>query len=168
MDLEKRHTEYFLGAFLVVYGFYLSYVGYFVLPAVGPRFTLHDFHALNTELPGIWLTNGIREFVNSGESIPSGVLRAIDYAQRDAFPSGHTQLTLVILYIAFINRLRSRWVLLVVGSLLIVSTIYLRYHYVVDVLAGVAFFFFTIWTGLKIDAWWRRVKGGLKSAGTSS
>ena len=167
LDLEKRHTEYFLGAFLVVYGFYLSYVGYFLLPAVGPRFTLHDFHALNNELPGLWLTRGIREFVNLGESIPPGVLNAVDYAQRDVFPSGHTQLTLVILYIAFTNRLRSRWVLLVVGSLLIVSTVYLRYHYVVDVLAGVAFFFFTVWTGLKIDAWWRRMKRGWKETGTS-
>ena len=168
LDLEKRHTEYFLGAFLVVYGFYLSYVGYFLLPAVGPRFTLHDFHSLNTDLPGLWLTNGIREFVNSGESIPSGVSQAIDYAQRDAFPSGHTQLTLVILFIAFTNRLRSRWGLLVVGILLIISTVYLRYHYVVDVLAGVVFFFFTIWTGLRIDAWWRKVKRGWKEAETST
>ncbi|HTR82061.1 MAG TPA: phosphatase PAP2 family protein [Bacteroidota bacterium] len=158
LDLEKRHTEYFLGAFLVVYGFFLSYIGYILLPAVGPRFTLYDFNSLNRDLPGLWLTNPLREFVNAGESIPAGVTNAIDFAQRDAFPSGHTQLTLTILYIAFTNRLKSRWVLLVVGSLLIVSTVYLRYHYVIDVIAGVAFFFFTIWSGKKIDAWWRGVK----------
>jgi membrane-associated phospholipid phosphatase len=158
LDLEKRHTEYFRGAFLVVYGFYLSYVGYIVLPAVGPRFMLHDFHLLNNELPGLFFTNALRDFVNAGESIPRGVSNVIEFAQRDAFPSGHSQLTLVILYIAFTNRLRSRWVLLVVGSLLIISTVYLRYHYVIDVIAGVAFFFFTIWSGKKIDSWWRKVK----------
>lgn len=158
LDMEKRHTEYFLGAFLVVYGFYLSYAGYFLLPAVGPRFALHDFGSLNSELPGLWLTNGLRDFVNAGESIPKGVARAVDYAQRDAFPSGHTQLTLVILYIAFTSRLKSRWVLLVVGSLLIISTVYLRYHYVIDVFVGVLFFLFTIWSGKKIDAWWRERK----------
>jgi membrane-associated phospholipid phosphatase len=165
LDLEKRHTEYFLGAFLVVYGFYLSYVGYIVLPAVGPRFTLHDFHSLNSELPGIFLTNVLRDFVNAGESIPKGVSNVIEFAQRDAFPSGHSQLTLVIIYIAFTNRLRSRWVLLVVGSLLIISTVYLRYHYVIDVIAGVGFFFFTIWSGKKIDLWWRNYKRGLRVAG---
>ena len=158
LDLEKRHTEYFLGAFLVVYGFYLSYVGYIILPAVGPRFTLHDFHLLNNELPGVFITDALRDFVNAGESIPKGVPNAIELAQRDAFPSGHTQLTLIILYIALTNRLRSRWVLLVVGSLLIISTVYLRYHYVIDVIAGVAFFMFTIWSGKKIDSWWREMK----------
>lgn len=162
LDLEKRHTEYFLGAFLVVYGFYLSYIGYFLLPAVGPRFTLHDFNSMNSDLPGLWVSITLRDIVNAGESIPKGVSQAVDFAQRDAFPSGHTQLTLVILYIAFTNRLRSRWVLLIVGSLLIVSTVYLRYHYVVDVIVGAVFFAFTIWSGRKIDSWWRKVKRKLR------
>ena len=162
LDLEKRHTEYFLGAFLVVYGFYLSYVGYFFVPAVGPRFILHDFNSMNVDLPGIWLTSTLRDFVNAGESIPKGVSPVVEYAQRDAFPSGHTQLTLVILYIAFTNRMKSRWVLLVIGSLLIVSTVYLQYHYVVDVIAGVVFFVFTIWSGKKMDSWWRKMKRKLR------
>jgi membrane-associated phospholipid phosphatase len=162
LDLEKRHTEYFLGAFLVVYGFYLSYIGYFLLPAVGPRFTLHDFYSMNSDLPGLWVSTTLRDIVNAGESIPKGASQAVEFAQRDAFPSGHTQLTLVILYIAFTNRLKSRWVLLVVGSLLIFSTVYLRYHYVVDVLAGAVFFVFTIWSGKKIDSWWRKVKRKLR------
>jgi membrane-associated phospholipid phosphatase len=162
LGLEKRHTEYFFGAFLVVYGFYLSYIGYLLFPAVGPRFTLHDFNSLNDVLPGLWLTNSLRDFVNAGESIPKNALHAIDFAQRDAFPSGHTQLTLVIIYIAFTNRLKSRWVLLVIGSLLIVSTVYMWYHYAIDVIAGVIFFAFTIWSGKKIDAWWRGYKKELK------
>jgi len=158
LGLEKRHTEYFLGAFLVVYGFYLSYIGYFLMPAVGPRFTLHDFNAMNSDLPGLWISVTLRDIVNAGESIPKGVSQAVDFAQRDAFPSGHTQLTLVILYIAFTNHLKSRWPLLVVGSLLIFSTVYLRYHYAVDVIAGAVFFVFTIWSGVRIDSWWRKTK----------
>ncbi len=162
LNLEKRHTEYFLGSFLVIYAFYLSYIGYFLLPAVGPRFTLYDFSSLDKSLPGIWLTGALRDFVNAGESIPNNVLNAIDFAQRDAFPSGHTQLTLTILYIAFSNHLKSRWVLLIAGSLLIISTVYLRYHYVIDVIAGIVFFLFTIWSGKKIYAGWRNFKKGLK------
>ena len=162
LDLEKRHTEYFLGAFLVVYGFYLSYIGYFLVPAVGPRFTLHDFNSMNVDLPGLWFTNTLRDFVNAGESIPKNASRVVEFAQRDAFPSGHTQLTLVILYIAFTSKMKSRWALLVIGSLLIVSTVYLRYHYFIDVIAGVLFFGVTIWSGKKIDAWWRKAKRKLR------
>lgn len=164
IELYQRtnRAQFFTAGFLILYGFYLSYIGYFLFPGVGPRFTLHEFDLLNIELPGVWLTEGLRHFVNTGESIPEGIANAVTFAQRDIFPSGHTQITLVALYIAFTERIRSRWIMLAVGSLLIVSTVYLRYHYVVDVAAGVVFFVFTIWSGKKIDAWWNRVEGEVK------
>ena len=90
---EQRNFSYVL--FIIVYGFFLSYLGYLIFPAVGPRFTLHDFQSLNTELPGLWLTNSIRDFINAGESIPKEITNAVAHAQRDAFPSGHTQMTLI-------------------------------------------------------------------------
>ena len=57
IELFRRHTidEFNYGAFLVVYGFYLSYLGYFLLPAVGPRFTLHNYYAIDRELPGLFV-----------------------------------------------------------------------------------------------------------------
>ncbi len=153
---KKMWNEFYFGSFLIVYGFYLSYVGYFFVPAVGPRFTLHDFQLLNQELPGLWFTNFLRDFINAGGSIPNGVTDAIRYVQRDAFPSGHTQLTLTAMYLAFTYKLSIRWGLLIVGSLLIISTIYLRYHYGIDVIGGIVFFLLTIWSGKKVDAWWRK------------
>ena len=144
------------GIFLIIYGFFLSYIGYFLVPAVGPRFTLHDFRMNDLELPGIWLTPYLRAFINTGGGIPPGASDPLLFVQRDAFPSGHTQLTLVALWIAFHNKVKSRWYLLGIGSLLIIATVYMRYHYVIDVLAGVACFFFTIWSGRRIDAWWRK------------
>jgi hypothetical protein len=49
-EFYRRHNldlfHYFM--FTCVYGFFLSYLGYFFLPAVGPRFTLHDFSMLNS------------------------------------------------------------------------------------------------------------------------
>jgi membrane-associated phospholipid phosphatase len=164
IELYQRtnRTQFFTAGFLLIYGFYLSYIGYFLFPGVGPRFTLHEFGLLNVELPGVWLTESLRHFVNMGESIPDGVMNAAAFAQRDIFPSGHTQVTLVALYIAFTYRISTRWVMLAVGSLLIFSTVYLRYHYAVDVAAGIVFFLFTIWSGRKIDNWWNRVEGQVK------
>jgi membrane-associated phospholipid phosphatase len=161
IELYQRanRAQFFTAGFLLIYGFYLSYIGYFLFPGVGPRFTLHEFGMLNIELPGVWLTESLRHFVNVGESIPDGVVNAAAFAQRDIFPSGHTQVTLVALYVAFSDRIRTRWIMLALGTLLIAATVYLRYHYVVDVAAGVIFFAFTIWSGKKIDAWWNRVEG---------
>jgi membrane-associated phospholipid phosphatase len=156
IELYKRYgfQEFDRGAFLIVYGFYLSYVGYFLLPAVGPRFTLHDFYAINTELPGLWLTPYIREIINAGESISFSMPNAIQYVQRDVFPSGHTQLTLIIVYLSHHYRIRSRWVITVIALLLIISTVYLRYHYVIDLIGGFIFFLLTLWSGHRIQAGW--------------
>lgn len=153
-ELYRRHNldlfHYFM--FTCVYGFFLSYLGYFLLPAVGPRFTLHDFSAVDIDLPGLWLTPYLRWFVNSGESIPAGVTNnvAMAAAQRDVFPSGHTMLALVLMYLGGKYKVKTRFFLYIAGTLLIVATVYQRYHYVIDLIAGGIFAVFCILTTTKL------------------
>ena len=141
-------------AFMIVYGFYLSYLGYFLMPGVGPRFTLHDFALLGNDLPGLWLTDTMRKIINAGESIPAYLPNPQDYVQRDVFPSGHTQLTLITVILAFRYKLKSRVFITVMASLLFIATVYLRYHYVIDLFGGVAFCAVTFWTGDRFQRWW--------------
>jgi membrane-associated phospholipid phosphatase len=159
VEIFRRYPidDFDRAAFLIVYGFYLSYLGYFLLPAVGPRFTLHDFSVIDRDLPGVLFTHLFRSIINAGESIPVTQPNPIDVVQRDVFPSGHTQLTLVCAYLAFHYRLKSRWVVAVLTTLLIIATVYLRYHYVVDIIAGAVFFVLTIWTGSQLKRWWNRI-----------
>jgi membrane-associated phospholipid phosphatase len=158
VEMYRRYTleEFDHAAFLVVYGFYLSYLGYFLLPAIGPRFTLHDFYSLNQELPGLFVTSWMRDFINAGESVSFSMANAAEVVQRDVFPSGHTQLTLIVVYLGYRYQLKTRWIMTVLACLLILGTIYLRYHYVVDLFGGALFFVFSIWSGKKIKAWWER------------
>ncbi len=130
--------------FTITYGFFLSYVGYILLPGVGPRFTLHDFGSMDAELPGLFLTNFLRDAINAGESIPAGAANPLALAQRDIFPSGHTQMTLLTMFFAWKHAVRSRHVITIFGVLLIISTVYLRYHYVVDLAGGAVFAAFTL------------------------
>ena len=139
---KKKQIDYFLFfMFTIMYGFFLSYLGYFFLPAVGPRFTLHDFANLNRDLPGLFLTPYLRWFVNVGESIPLGVSNAVSMAgtQRDVFPSGHTMMTLVLMYLSARWKVKARYLIYTVGTLLIVATVYERYHYFIDLIAGFVF-----------------------------
>jgi membrane-associated phospholipid phosphatase len=158
IELYRRYSieEFDDGAFLVVYGFYLSYLGYFLLPAIGPRFTLHDFYAINKELPGLLFTPWMRDFINAGESISFNMTHAADFVQRDVFPSGHTQLTLIVVYVGHRYKLKTRWIMTLLATLLIIGTVYLRYHYVIDLLGGIVFFMVTIWSGKKIQMWWKK------------
>jgi membrane-associated phospholipid phosphatase len=157
--LRKEREKLNFTIFTVTYGFLLSYFGYLAFPAVGPRFTLHDFNNLGQELPGLFLTTPLRAFIDSAESIPQHIAQPILFAQRDAFPSGHTQMTLIVIYLAHRYRISLRWWIYSFGTLLIISTIYLRYHYVTDLLGGALFMITTVTTAPRLSAWWRRYTG---------
>jgi membrane-associated phospholipid phosphatase len=157
--LNNRNEELKYETFIIVYGFFLSYIGYLLVPAIGPRFTLHEFSNINTELPGLFLTNFLREVVNAGESIPAGLPNPATVVQRDVFPSGHTQMTLLVMYLSVKFKVKMRYFFLVVGSLLIFSTVYLRYHYVIDLIGGVVFMLLTLWSGYYLYNWWMKKTG---------
>jgi membrane-associated phospholipid phosphatase len=123
--LRKKRDEFDSAVFSIVLCFYLSYIGYLLVPAVGPRFTLS--HVQTTDLQAGPVTLWIR-----------ATLDGLEQNKTDAFPSGHTAVALVSLFYAWKYREKALvWVLVPAVSALIVSTVYLRYHYVVDVIAGV-------------------------------
>jgi membrane-associated phospholipid phosphatase len=135
--LWHRYREFKFAAFLILLGFYLSFFGYLILPAIGPRFTLHNFADLNADMPGIFLTELLRDIINYGESIfPKNVPNPETIAQRDAFPSGHTIIILIITYLSAKFRSNSFYFYLPYSVLMIFSTVYLRYHYVIDLISG--------------------------------
>lgn len=166
---RKQHVEHYQGEeneletyrFAIVYGFLLSYAGYICLPGIGPRFTLHEFSLLETELPGLWLTDGMRYLINAGENIRAGMTsaEATQVVTRDAFPSGHTDMTLITMLLAFRFKAKTRWIIFVFGTGLIISTVLLRYHYVIDLVAGAVFALVTLYSLPAVE----RVFLGLKS-----
>ncbi|GIV49985.1 MAG: hypothetical protein KatS3mg038_0506 [Candidatus Kapaibacterium sp.] len=130
---------------MIVFGFYVSYLAYFALPAIGPRFTLHDFSRLDEELPGLVLTPALRALVNEGGGIEPGEPFPERVVNRDCFPSGHTMMTLLTIVLAWRCRSVLRVPVTIVGLSLIVATVYLRYHYVVDLIAGAACALAMLW-----------------------
>jgi membrane-associated phospholipid phosphatase len=124
--LWRRQTpDFYFWVFAVVLGFYVSYLGYISVPATGPRFLAEIAEAQTIPLTGIWLFTPVREMLDRAEGIT-----------RDCFPSGHTELTLLVLYYARMFHKKVFWWLLPIGTGIIVSTVYLRYHYLIDVVAG--------------------------------
>ena len=120
---KSRFDEFHFFLFVMVLGFYLSYLGYIAVPAIGPRFILADQQTI--PLKGIWMFDRIRVSLDRAEGVT-----------RDCFPSGHVELSLLVLYCARRFHRRIFWWILPAGMALIVSTVYLRYHYVIDVVAG--------------------------------
>ncbi len=112
-------------AFLIALGFLASYAGYLLVPARGPRFVLA--HLQHIQLEGGWIFNWLRS-----------TLDQLERPHYDCFPSGHTELTMLAWWGTRkvskpLFRIMSVYTLGVVFA-----TVFLRYHYTVDVIAGAA------------------------------
>ncbi len=149
--IKRDINTYLSFARIITFGFFVSYLLYFFLPAIGPRFTLFDFNAINLELPGVYFTDLMRELVNIGGGIRNAIpLPPADAVNRDCMPSGHTMITIINMWQAHKYKTKFRWWIYFFGVSLIIATVYLRYHYVVDVIAGVIFAIVVLWVEPKI------------------
>jgi hypothetical protein len=117
---REAFDEYLLGLSLL---FALNYFGYALVPAIGPRFFLHE--AFAEPLEGVWLT-----------PLLDSVMRLPGFS-RDCFPSGHTGVTLLVLVYGWRFERRFFWVALLPGMGLIAATLVGRFHYVTDLLCAV-------------------------------
>ena len=111
------------GLTTIAFGFLLSYLGYLLFPTLPPyRFLDHG-----APLAHLWLGPMLHRLVDLAE-----------VNRFDCFPSGHTMMSLVTLVIAWRDARRWFWILLPIVVLLVFSTMALRYHYAIDVIAGAA------------------------------
>lgn len=109
--------------FRILLVFYVSYAGYFFVPAIGPRFTVpHD---------GPLPRGPVAQAIDT-------TLDRLETNRRNCFPSGHTMVTIAVLVEAARRSRRTFLGFLPFALGLVLATVAGRYHYVVDVLAGIA------------------------------
>jgi membrane-associated phospholipid phosphatase len=144
--------------FALLGAMYLSYLGYFIVPASGPN--IHNnlgpvcpvdleilpLYTFESPLPGVWLTAPLREW-----------MFLVELTKKDCFPSGHVAVALVCWLLARRIDRRFGFVFGLLAAGVTLSTVYLRYHYVVDVLAGVLLAWFSVTGWLRLHD---RLAGG--------
>jgi len=144
--LKRRMTEFDRVIFILAFGYYVSFIGYILFPAIGPRYTLT--HLYSVPLEGSFLTDFVRDTLNF-----------LEHNKRDCMPSGHTQLVLMVLFLAYHYERILSYLLFPLVCALIFSTVYLRYHYVVDLFVGVGLAIGCIVVGPRLYRWWNlRIK----------
>jgi len=109
---------------------FITYIGYIFVPARSPYLAQKDptiswAFTFSSEPKGLFLADTLREWLDEWDRL-----------QFNAFPSGHTALSIV--YMLVLGRHRVvRWIVFPCCIGIILATVYLRYHYMVDVFAGV-------------------------------
>lgn len=135
----------------LLFAFYIGFAGYIVVPAVGPRAILDIRYEDPMYLSGIAFYRSFSAMWNDLQSF-----------QRDCFPSLHIGISSVILFFSYkfhdlfrIKRILF-WCLLPFVVSLWFATIYLRYHWVIDAIAGWSLAAFCFWFSPKVEAFWNR------------
>lgn len=108
----------------LILGWLLSFLGYYAVPALGPGYFPESVPA-----PESVGASGVTQSVVQ-------VLFTLEGRKHDIFPSGHTIIALLALWQARRHGLKWWPALAPVVAGLIVGTVFLRYHYGVDVVAG--------------------------------
>jgi len=139
-DFQARET--LVG---IVLCFYCGYFLYIVFPTVPPRLWIADQYAFDLE--GGILHSTQRAMVSISES-----------SSRAAFPSLHAAITLLTLTYAFRFVRKLFWCLLPLAVGLLMATIYLRHHYIVDLFAGFALAIFVHRYAPKWDRRWEALR----------
>jgi membrane-associated phospholipid phosphatase len=132
----RKPREFRVVASTLFLGFCVSYILYAFMPAIGPRFAADSFEHLETDVPGLLFTHALRAFINAGNNISPNLHAPYSGVNPDCMPSGHTMMSVLAILLAWRYHARIRWVVTVGGISVVISTMYLRYHYVVDVMAG--------------------------------
>ncbi len=119
----KRWHELEHAFFNLFFCYFGAYIAYFFVPATGPRFNLN--HLQTVSLNGIFFTDPIR--------------RLIDFLEPnlfDVFPSVHTCIVLTTMIISYRASKKLFYIYIPLTIGILISLIYCRYHYAIDVIAG--------------------------------
>lgn len=146
--LLRNRDQFFHFVSVVSFVFYLCYLTYIFLPVMGPRIFFGaradlffgSSHVLS--LPAELMPSPPPEFPLSVQAglffqLVIWIYRYFEAAGA-AFPSSHVSVALTTLYFSWIYLPRIRWIHAFVAAGLCLATVYCRYHYVVDVFAGMA------------------------------
>jgi hypothetical protein len=133
----KKLREYLA---VIMLGMFTSYLGYFVVPAIGPH---HFYHPRPAQLDGVWLGHWLHE-----------AILAAEWRMPDAFPSGHALMSMIVIAMTWRLHRPSFRVVVVPALGCVLATMALRYHYVIDVAASLVLLPMVVYAGLALHRRW--------------
>jgi membrane-associated phospholipid phosphatase len=137
----------------IVICLYIGYIGYVLLPAGPPRYTIPQEYGVPLR--------GLIPFLDQTRAATA----AVPLTAKGAFPSLHCGVMFLAMLLAWRHL---RWffpVMAFFGLGLIVGTVYLRHHWVVDIVAGIAVALVADRISPPLERWWAAKAAALDAAG---
>jgi hypothetical protein len=148
LHASKQYKEFHIVSFSLLITLYAGFILYLLFPCVGPILSQHNLHTIDVQ--------GTADF-----SFYNGAMELYGQYRNyfHCFPSLHIAATAVLWYFCWKYK---RWLAVIYTPFILslwFSTLYLRWHYVVDVIAGFVLAGYAVTLGPWIyEAWerWRK------------
>lgn len=118
----KDTDQFYRITFIVISSFYIYYLIFIILPVAGPQYFIPP---PDNEVPQAYFFSRLIKLVQECGERPTG-----------AFPSSHVGVIVIILWYTYIYLKKWFVIFFPVSIVLILSTVYLKAHYLIDVLAA--------------------------------
>ncbi len=119
----KKPTDFPRIMFITICSFCLYYLLFFLFPSVGPQFY---FPKEQQVVPEGYFFQKVMDFIIKTAETETG-----------AFPSSHVGISTLFIIVIFKHFKKFFLVLVLLSSLLFLSTVYIKAHYAIDVVAGI-------------------------------
>ena len=141
---QKRYTEFRYVMVTTIVCYYIGYFLFIIFPAAPPRLALKAYFTVT--LHG---------------QLMEPIKHAIELSAQDsrgAFPSLHCAVSFISMFFGWRYLRWMFWLMLPMVIMLVLSTIYLRHHYVIDLIAGLVLAIIIFQLGPKLEDWWKRMR----------
>ena len=138
--IDKKKNLFRSLTFKAGLAFYISFIGFILFPAEGPWITLK--HLQTIPLEG-GLFHQLANVIEHHGTIPGG-----------AFPSSHITVAYAVLAGTYTDFRNLFYFLLPIFVCMSISTVYGRYHYAADVIAGIVIGLACAYVGSRIEKRW--------------
>ena len=119
--IRKQFKSSLQTIFIIVTSLLIFYSVFIIFPVAGPQF----YFTHQPDLPRGFFFGSLMRFIQDSGEAPTA-----------AFPSSHVSICLILLWICYRSQRILFWWLIPAAIVLILSTVYIRAHYAVDVLAA--------------------------------
>ncbi len=128
-----ENKKYKIGRFYssVLIFFRLNYIIYMFVPVTGTQYWMPD--QFPTPLPLSPLGQTLWKMINQGQT-----------TFIDCFPSGHTGVALLVTLWLFKTNHSMRYLLLATTSFIVIATLLLRYHYIMELICALPLSYFAL------------------------
>jgi len=143
--LKKENESFRVVILTMMISYFIGFISYVIFPASSPYLVIPELYQID-----IWKDTSFISWITYT------IVDLSPHRVRDAFPSMHNAIVLLTMIMAWRYHRKFFWIQLPLAISLPLATVYLRYHYVVDIIAALPVIAIALYLSPRLEHKWKQ------------